>query len=318
MARNGSGTFNRLYDWVTDAAGGIKILASRMDDELDGMATALTNSIAKDGQTTPTADLPMGGFHLTGMGNGTDATDSATTQQVQRQAENYAAASGSSAPFNVALSPTVTALTSGLTVRFKANRDSIAATTLNVDSIGNKTLQDPAGNQIGAGDLKTNGVYTAVYDSVQDAFVLQTGGNKKTVFHANFHSWTVATATADTLVTGDITIVSDTTGMWASANNRIQPNGAFTGMLVTYNVMNPSTGGIAAGVRKDGTTANGSAQAPKTWEQGNDAGIVISDSMACVSFYDEVASGEYYQFLAKHAKGSDQSLVGEIYIEMVD
>lgn len=318
MPRNGSGTHNRLYDWTTDAGAGIKILASRMDGEMDDMATSLTNSLSKDGQTTPTADLPMGGFHLTGVGDGSDATDGASTQQVQRQTENYAAASGTSAPFNIALTPTVTALTSGLTVRFKANRDSIASTTVNVDTLGNKTLQDPAGNQIGAGDLKTNGIYTAVYDSAEDVFVLQTGGNKTTVFHANFHSWTVATGTADTLVTGDITIVKDATGMWSSANNRIQPDGGFTGMLVTYNVMNPSTGGIAGAVRKNGVTANGSIQAPATWEQGNDAGILIGDAMACVTFYDDVASGDYYQFLAKHAKGSDQSLVGEIYIQMVD
>lgn len=51
MPRNGSGTFNRLYSWEQDAANNIKIRADRMDAEMDGMATALTNSIAVDGQT---------------------------------------------------------------------------------------------------------------------------------------------------------------------------------------------------------------------------------------------------------------------------
>jgi hypothetical protein len=30
-------------------------------------ATAVTNSLAKNGETTPTANLPMGGFKLTGL-----------------------------------------------------------------------------------------------------------------------------------------------------------------------------------------------------------------------------------------------------------
>lgn len=38
---------------------------------LDDIADALTASLAKDGQTTPTADLPMGGFKHTGAAAGT-------------------------------------------------------------------------------------------------------------------------------------------------------------------------------------------------------------------------------------------------------
>ncbi len=60
MARNGSGTFNRLYDWTNDRDNSIKILAERMDAEMDGMATALSQSIASDGQTTTTARVPFG------------------------------------------------------------------------------------------------------------------------------------------------------------------------------------------------------------------------------------------------------------------
>jgi hypothetical protein len=51
------------------------------------MAQALTASIAKDGQTTPTANIPLGGFRITGLGNGTAATDAATLGQVDGRAE---------------------------------------------------------------------------------------------------------------------------------------------------------------------------------------------------------------------------------------
>lgn len=40
------------------------------------LATGLSTCVTKDGQTTPTANLPMGTFKLTGLGDGTAATDS--------------------------------------------------------------------------------------------------------------------------------------------------------------------------------------------------------------------------------------------------
>lgn len=59
MAFNGTGTFSRLYNWVSDAASGINIRADRSDNELDGIATGLSTAICKDGQTTTTAVIPF-------------------------------------------------------------------------------------------------------------------------------------------------------------------------------------------------------------------------------------------------------------------
>jgi len=58
MAFSG-GTFSRLYDWTTDRDNGVKILASRMDQEFDGMATGLSTCILKDGTQTCTAAIPF-------------------------------------------------------------------------------------------------------------------------------------------------------------------------------------------------------------------------------------------------------------------
>src|SRR5512139_1482769 len=56
---NGSGTFVRTHNWVTDKGNGVKVTASRMDAEDDGFATGLSTVIAKDGQTTTTAAVPF-------------------------------------------------------------------------------------------------------------------------------------------------------------------------------------------------------------------------------------------------------------------
>ncbi len=82
MAFNGSGTFNRLYSWVTDAANAINITASRMDGEMDGFATGLSNCITKDGQTTVTSDIPMNSNKITVLADPTNNQDAATKAYV--------------------------------------------------------------------------------------------------------------------------------------------------------------------------------------------------------------------------------------------
>lgn len=78
MAFNGSGTFQRLFSWVSDAANSIPITASRMDSECDGFAAGLSNCLTRDGQSTPSANIPMGGFKLTGVGDPVSPQDAST------------------------------------------------------------------------------------------------------------------------------------------------------------------------------------------------------------------------------------------------
>ena len=82
MAFNGSGTFVRLYNWATDAANAVNITASRMDGEDSGFASGLSNCITRDGQSPALANIPLGGFKITGMANGVAATDAAAFGQV--------------------------------------------------------------------------------------------------------------------------------------------------------------------------------------------------------------------------------------------
>jgi hypothetical protein len=46
------------------------------------VATGLSNVICKDGQTTPTANIPMGGFKITGLALGTSNNDAAAVQNL--------------------------------------------------------------------------------------------------------------------------------------------------------------------------------------------------------------------------------------------
>ena len=71
MADSG-GVFSRLYSFTADAAANIAAQPGRFDNELGGMATALTNRMTRDGQAPPLANLPMGAFKFTGLMAGTE------------------------------------------------------------------------------------------------------------------------------------------------------------------------------------------------------------------------------------------------------
>jgi hypothetical protein len=83
MPYNGSGTFISLAPPNFPAVPGTVIQASQFNNNMQDIFTAgLTNCITRDGQSPPVANLPMGGFKLTGLTNGTADTDSAALGQV--------------------------------------------------------------------------------------------------------------------------------------------------------------------------------------------------------------------------------------------
>ena len=80
MSRNGSGTY-------TLPAGNPVVTATTIsstwaNNTLTDIATALTGSLAADGQTTATGNLKMGNNRVTGLADGIASTDAASLAQV--------------------------------------------------------------------------------------------------------------------------------------------------------------------------------------------------------------------------------------------
>lgn len=75
MGWDGAGSYTRTHNFSADASAGIKILASRMDQEFNDMASAISITLTKDGQNTPSANLPMGGRRHVNVGAAGSATD---------------------------------------------------------------------------------------------------------------------------------------------------------------------------------------------------------------------------------------------------
>lgn len=166
MAFNGSGVFVRLYNWVNDRNNGIDILASRMDGEMDGFATGLTDCVTKDGQSTPTNDIPFGGFRLKNVGNATASTDAVTAAQIQSNGLTYYADTGAADVYVITPAPVLSAYVAGQSWKVKiANTNLTITPTLNVNSLGAKNIKASNGSSsIAIGDLVVGAVVTFIYD----------------------------------------------------------------------------------------------------------------------------------------------------------
>lgn len=171
---NGAGTFERYHDWTTDRDASINPSATRFDQEDDNTAEGINNCLTKDGQNSPTTNLPMGGNRHTGVANAAARNDYAAAGQVQDGAFQYAADTGAANAYVIAPTPAITAYAVGQVFRFIAANANTGASTLAVSGLAAKTIKIN-GNTLDpeSGDIPANGVVTAVYDGT--LFQIQVG-----------------------------------------------------------------------------------------------------------------------------------------------
>lgn len=82
MPYNGSGVFTRLYKWVSDAAAGLNVDATRMDADSDDIASGLTNCLTRDGQSGPTTDISWASHKIKDLANGASPADAVNYSQL--------------------------------------------------------------------------------------------------------------------------------------------------------------------------------------------------------------------------------------------
>lgn len=174
MAFNGSGVFNRIYNWVNDANNAINITASRVDTEDTGFATGLSNCICKDGQTTVTADLPMATFKHLNVGNSVLRTQYAAAGQVQDGVLNYLGTSGgTSTAYTLTPTLAIPAYAAGQVFTFlSGGQGAGGATTMNISGLGTKAIKknSPSGGGLVAlsiADIANGQIYAIAYDGTQ-------------------------------------------------------------------------------------------------------------------------------------------------------
>lgn len=128
------------------------------------VAAALSGSVAADGQTPITANLPMSGYRHTGVDDAAARTDYAAAGQIQDGGLVYAGtASGTATALTATLAPVVTAYVEGMRALVKAAANSGAGATIDINSVGAATIQKN-GAAIVAGDWLTGDILDLAYD----------------------------------------------------------------------------------------------------------------------------------------------------------
>lgn len=105
------------------------------------------------------------------------STNKYTTQKdFQIGAELYAADAGSNDTYAITLSPAPAAYVTGMVVRFKANTANTGACTLNVNSLGAKTIKKDYNSDLITGDILAGQFIELIYDGTNFQIVSQMSG----------------------------------------------------------------------------------------------------------------------------------------------
>ncbi len=326
MGWNGSGTYTRPHNWTQDSLAGIDILPDRMDAEDDSHTAGINNCLTKDGQNSPSGNLPMAGFHHTNVGAAASRTDYARVDQVQDGSYVYALATGSGGAYSVNFQPAVATLTAGQKFRFQANHDNSGAATLSVNGLAAKNITlDDGTTALTGGEILTGQYPEVVYDGT----VFRLSVLKATAFGRSLIDDSDAAAGRNTLALGTsavkdtgtsgdvVPVLSGAATTWASA---ITVQGtSISDYFVARSTDAGSSGGPSIVIDRDSASpaANDSLGTLK-FRGNDDAGATELYGQLQAQIVDPTAGAEYGRFsLATPQNGSFDDRVwvgGGLYV----
>ena len=154
MSRNGAGTYSLPAG--NPVVTGTSISSTWANTTLTDLASAVTASIANDGQTPITANLPMTGFKHTNVAAATARTEYAQAAQVQDSTFQYLSSVAGTDTITATAPIGMTAYAAGQVFRFfatGANTGGAGGVTVNINSIGALPLTYEDGTALVLGEL---------------------------------------------------------------------------------------------------------------------------------------------------------------------
>ena len=250
MSFNGSGTF------VINTAGqpvvtGTVISSTAFNALTADLATGLSTCLTKDGQTTPTANIPMGSNKITGLALGTDATDAPTLSQVQSTTAKLIASVSGANTITGSLTPSLAAYAAGQMFYFVAAGDNTGAVTLNINSLGAKNVTKNGTTALAASDIKSGQTVAVIYDGTR----FQVVGSSGLVGVTDSAKTTLGVNAGDSITTGSFnTLIGFDAGTDLTTANWNTHVGSYAGQNVTSGAANSFVGYQAGNAVTTGTT----------------------------------------------------------------
>lgn len=167
MAFNGSGSFSAPGSSFPAVAGTL-IEATKFNTVVNDIATGLSTCILKDGTQTVTANIPFGGFKLTGVGPAAARTDAATLANAQDGTGVYVGTVGGTADvITLTPSPAITSYLAGQRFRFIASGANTTTVTVAISGLAAKAVTKNGTTALAAGDIPSGAEVTISYDGTE-------------------------------------------------------------------------------------------------------------------------------------------------------
>ena len=292
MARNGAGVYSNPYP---NFVNGTVISSDQADANNAAIGTALTQSIAVDGQTTITANLPMNSKKFTGLAVGTAATDSLTLGQAQAPAFAWGGTAGGGADaITIAPTPAITAYAVGQKFFWIASGSAnTGAATIAISGLTAIAMQD-GGAALAAGVHAAGKVFMGVLNTTSTVQIMQvqSSGDPLTISALTVNGTSQFSGAIIQGVNGtgyDATFFGDTPGaylMWDQSADKLLTAGGALVDIVKDKLMIGGTAvtTTAAELNFNDTATAGTVVASKT--------VVASADKDIASFRNITLTGE--------------------------
>ena len=176
MARNGSGTYDLPAG--NPVATGTVISSVVQNNTMTDIGTALTGSVARDGQSPATANIPMGDNKLTGLATPTARTDATSLGSIQDGVGVYGATVGGSGnAITVTLAPVITAYAAGQKFSFIAGAANTGGVTININGVGAKAITKVGTTALVANDILSGSLVEVEYDGTRFQLISPIGAD---------------------------------------------------------------------------------------------------------------------------------------------
>lgn len=177
MPRDGSGNYSLPSG--QPVVTGTTISSTTHNTLMSDVASALTGSLAKNGEAVATGNQPMGGYKHTNVAVAAALTEYARASQVQDGSICYLTSVAGTNTITATAPLSMAAYTAGQAFRFIPANTITGAATININSLGAKSITKSGAVALEAGDLSASQIHTIVYDGTRfqlESFVrLKTG-----------------------------------------------------------------------------------------------------------------------------------------------
>jgi len=270
MSYNGSGVF-QINTTGQPVVAGTVISSTAFNALTSDLATGLSTAITKDGQTTVTANIPLAGFKITGLGAATVGTDAVRYSQIQSGTDKLVTVTGTDT-LTGSMTPALTAYAAGNQFSFVVANTNTGAVTINIDGVGSKSITRTGSTALVAGDMVAGQVALIEYD-----------GTRFQLLNGNSYTNLVVSGT---LTYGGVTLTNAVTG---------------TGKMVldtNSTVNNPTVTNYVESVVAIGTVTSSNTIA---LTNGTVQTATLTASTACTFTMPTATAGKSFVLLLKQA-----------------